>query len=200
MENPALKIFSDNRTAAKFWFLLFSLLCIGNLVQGAYIVKIMKKQDKIVVIGDDRTIHVAVAKNIDDAEEEKKFCTWLAVKSLFERNPAGFDNPDLMKQLFRKPALDQIEEFFRKDKELFEKKKLHQDCKLADSPIFLDIGRGIIIANVKVSLQITGSFGTNEIRHVKEVDVTFNLHKNPDIGNNGRLLYAVDKVEIKESK
>jgi len=199
MKNPALKVFSDNKTAAKFWFLLFIILIIGNLVQAAYLVTVMQRREQIVVIGDDKTVHIAVAKNYSEAEEEKKWSASMAARAIFDRNPAGFDNPDLLKQVFLKPAMAEIEDIFKKDKNLFETKKLHQKCEIAEYG-FLDMGNGVIMANLRVVLHIIGSFGTKEIRHTKEVEAIFQLCKNPDIGNNGRLLYAVNHIEIKESK
>jgi len=194
--NP-LKIFHNNKMSAWFWFVLFFVTVIAGLVQSIFIVKVLKEPEKIVVIADDKTMHVAVAKSYNNTEEEKRFCAYLAVKAYFDRNPSGFDNPELLNQIFLPKAKEQIQKTIEKELELFSNKKIHQKAEIL-SYRFITSDEKRIFANLTVLLHLVGNLGSKEIRHTKEVEVILDMWKNPDIGNNGRLMYAVAGIEIKE--
>lgn len=195
-----LKTFVDNRASAWFWFILFVITVLAGFAQSIFIVKALKEPEKIVVIGDDKTHHVAVARSYPQAEDEKRFCAYLAVKAYFDRNPAGFDNMDLLNQIFLPKAKKQIETSLKNELELFASKKIHQKSEVVTYRFVPADGERRILANVTVVLHLVGNLGSKEIRHTKEVEVILDMWKNPDIGNNGRLLYAVNGIEIKEKQ
>ncbi len=195
-----LKTFVDNRASAWFWFILFVVTVLAGFAQSFFIVRALREPEKIIVIADDKTHHVAVARSYAQAEDEKRFCAYLAVKAYFDRNPAGFDNMDLLNQIFLPKAKGQIEANLKTEMELFSSKKIHQKAEVVSYKFMAADGDKRIFANIEVALHLTGSLGSKEIRHTKEAEVILDMWKNPDIGNNGRLLYAINGIEVKEKK
>ena len=196
--NLALKLFNNNKAAAIFWFVLFMLTFCASLVQNAYIVHVLKKDEKVLVFDSAGVFHLAPAQTFDKARELKRHAAWLGVKSLFDRNPTGFDNPDLLKQLFLPDAMKQIEADFEGSRKMFADRKIHQKAEITKQG-FLE-KENYVLAQMDVVLHMTGDFGGREIAHTRKEQVTLHMFRNRNFGTNRYLPSAINKIERKEIK
>lgn len=78
------------------------------------------------------TYYVSPVVDIQQAKDLHAMQTKLACKALFERNPAGLDNPELFKQLFLREAAQTA---LNKTKSEFEAKSLHQKVEVGPPEI-----------------------------------------------------------------
>jgi len=81
----------------------------------------------------------------------------LATMAFLERNPKDFDNPDLLKLLFLKPALAKAQDERVKEMAEFRAKQLHQKAEIAR----IDISNGVLIC----SSADEGTIGNQGIYH-----------------------------------
>ena len=195
--NIALKVFANNKYAAKFWFTAFISVIILAGVERCFLIRAMKKENAYVYWDEAENFHILPAKSLREITSVRQFCADLATEALFDRNPNGFDKPKLLKQLFLQCAMDDVKEYFNRTQKTFSEKKIHQKAEILERA-WQKAGERSFYANYTVQLKLTGSLGTKQITHTKILHVTFHMFENPDMRNNGRLPYAVAKFELKE--
>lgn len=195
--NIALKIFANNKYAAKFWFCTFIAVIILAGVERYFLIGAMKKENTYVYWDEANNFHILPAKGLQEITSIRQFCADLATEALFDRNPNGFDKPRLLKQLFLKCSMDDVQQYFKKTQKTFDEKKIHQKAEILERA-WQKAGNKSFFANYTVQLKLTGKLGTKQITRTKILHVTFHMFENPDMRNNGRLPYAVAKFELKE--
>ena len=197
MLNTALKVFANNRFAAKFWFAAFVIMIFLSLAQGAYIVNSFLREREIVVVDDAGVFHVAAAQNYKKALKVKELCLIFAVRAFFNRNPDGFDTPELLKQMYLvQPAMRHVQRDFEASKKRFKRFSMHQKAEIL-SKRFYNKGQ-FLMARADLLLVINGKQGKRNVRENKKIDVVFMFARNKRMEENGRLPYAVYDYDIIE--
>lgn len=194
----ALKVFANNKFAAKFWFAAFVLTIILAGIERNFLIRTMKKEDTYVYWDEANNFHILPARSLEEITTIRQFCADLATEALFDRNPNGFDKPKLLKQLFLKCSMDEVQRYFDGTQKTFKEQKIHQKAEILERA-WQKAGEKSFFANYTVQLKLTGKLGAKQIIHTKIMHVTFHMFENPDMRNNGRLPYAVVKFEIKEA-
>ena len=97
--NP-VRVFVDKDRLAFFWFVV-AVLAIGcALFTPFLLVQKFKERERIVVIDPAHTYYVSSLLSFEEAKELHAQQTTLATTAFLERNPNGFDSPELLKRLF----------------------------------------------------------------------------------------------------
>jgi len=158
----------------------------------------MKRRD-VLVIDSLGTYYVSPVVDIQHAKELHAMQTKLACQALFERNPAGLDNPELFKQLFLSGAAQTAENEISRTKAEFEGKSLHQKVEVG-SPEILSTRDNAFYTAAEVQLIRVGSFRGEPITEVLHYQVRFKFLANPDLTRNGRFPTAVAAFQVEPVK
>src|SRR6266498_1946846 len=103
--NPT-RIFVEKDRLAWFWFGFAMLLLVGAAFDRYSLVQSFKTRERVVVIDPANTFYVSPLLKFQEAKELHIQQSTLAATAFLERNPKGFDNQDLLKQMFLKAAFE----------------------------------------------------------------------------------------------
>jgi len=194
-KSSLLAIFSRKRREALIWF----LIAVGAWVWSAWdrrnLIEQLTRQRDVVVIDSLGTYYVSPVVDIQHAKELHALQTKLACKALFERNPEGLDNPELLKQLFLREAADTAQTSINKTRPEFQAKSLHQKVEMG-TPEVISTRDDAFYTSVDVQLIRVGAYKNSPITEVLRYRVKFKFLRNPDLTRNGRFPTAVAAFQV----
>jgi hypothetical protein len=194
-----LSIFERQRRQALVWFLVAVSAWAFAIWDRQQLIEKFSRKREVVMIDSLGTYYVSPVVDIQQAKDLHALQTKLACKALFERNPAGLDNPELFKQLFLKEAAQVAQAAFNKSKAEFEAKSLHQKVEMGPAEI-LSTRDNAFYTSADVQLIRVGSYQGAPITEVLRYRVKFKFLVNPDLTRNGRFPTAVAAFQVEPTK
>jgi hypothetical protein len=185
-KSSLLAIFDRQRRQSLIWFLVA-------------VVEQLTRKREVVMIDSLGTYYVSPVVDIQEAKDLHAMQTKLACKALFERNPAGLDNPELFKQLFLREAAQTAQTSLNRTKAEFEAKGLHQKVEVG-TPEILSTRDNAFYTSADVQLIRVGSYQGAPITEVLRYRVKFKFLVNPDLTRNGRFPTAVAAFQVEPIK
>jgi len=117
--------------------------------------------------------------------------------AFLERNPREFDHPDLLKQVFLKPAFNKAQDQRTREAVEFRAKQLHQKAEIGRIDI-LATRENEVLATVSGQVIRSGIFQEKAFTEAFNFKLSLRLLRNPNMALNGRFPTAVGdfKYEI----
>lgn len=193
-----LSLFPNNTKAARFWFFLCCGLGLLALVQPFLIIEAMKNKERIIIMDESGTFHVAPLHKFEESAPMHDYLLTVATNALLARGPKGADNPPLQKQLFYQQGYDKIESFYLQEAGHFSNKSIHQKAEIKNIKV-LKTSDTTVLARVYGQLIRIGTFEERKFTDVKNFALQLTLYRNPRMGSNGRLPLIVTDWFIKIS-
>ncbi len=109
----------------------------------------------------------------------------LVTLAFLHRNPNGFDDPDLLRQMFLKPALQQAQEEQTREAVEFRAKQLHQKPEIARIDI-LAVRQDEVLTRVTGQIIRAGIFEDKTFSEGFNFKLSLRLLRNPNMLANGR--------------
>lgn len=194
-----LAIFDRQRRQSLIWFLIAVAAWVWAVWDRHQLVEQLTRKREVVMIDSLGTYYVSPVVDIQQAKDLHAMQTKLACKALFERNPAGLDNPDLFKQLFLREAAQNAQTALNRTKAEFEAKGLHQKVEVG-VPEVLSTRNNAFYTSADVQLIRVGSYQNAPITEVLRYRVKFKFLVNPDLTRNGRFPTAVAAFQVEPLK
>ena len=88
-----------------FWFFFTVAVLLLSAIDRYHIVSQFKQRERVVIIDPAGTYYLSPLLQFSEAKDLHVQQAELATMAFLERNPKDFDNPDLLKLMFLKPAL-----------------------------------------------------------------------------------------------
>lgn len=187
--NP-VRIFVDKDRMAWFWFLTAVLVTAAAAIDRFHLVETLCKRERVVILDPSGTYHISPVLDFQDAKNLHAEQATLATIAFLERNPKGFDHPELLKKLFLRDAQREAgAQRTREDKE-FVSKQIHQKVEIAKIDI-LQTRENQVLTQTSGQLIRSGVFNGKPFTEVLSFKLTLNLQRNPDMARNGRFPSAV---------
>ncbi len=187
--NP-VRVFVDKDRLAFFWFVV-ALLAVGCAIFSPFfLIQKFKERERIVVIDPAHTYYVSPLLSFEEAKDLHAQQTTLATTAFLERNPDGFDSPELLKRLFLKFAYDKAMSQQASEAAEFKAKQLHQKAEVAQISI-LQTRQDFVLTQVNGQLIRTGIFQEKAFSEAIPFKLAFKMRRNPDMTQNGRFPTAV---------
>lgn len=197
--SPLVAIFDRQRRHAVVWFVIAIAAWIWSAWDRRHLVEQLTRKREVVLIDSLGTYYVSPVVDIQEAKDLHAMQTKLACKALFERNPSGPDNPELLKQLFLREAAQTAQAAINKNKAEFEAKSLHQKVEVG-TPEILSTRDNAFYTSADVQLIRVGSYQSAPITEVLRYRVKFKFLVNPDLTRNGRFPTAVAAFQVEPAK
>ncbi len=194
-----LAIFDRQRRQSLIWFLVAVAAWVWAAWDRHNLVEQLTRKREVVMIDSLGTYYVSPVVDIQEAKDLHAMQTKLACKALFERNPAGLDNPELFKQLFLREAAQTAQASLNRTKAEFEAKGLHQKVEVG-VPEILSTRDNAFYTSADVQLIRVGSYQGAPITEVLRYRVKFKFLVNPDLTRNGRFPTAVAAFQVEPIK
>ncbi len=190
-----LRLFADHGWAARVWFLVAVLAVAWTVVQPFLIIQTYRTQERVVILDEAGTFHVSPLLNFEDANRLHISQALLASIALFQRNPNGFDYPDLLEKMFLPEALAKAKEFQSAELPEFKAKQVHQKVEIFRIDV-LQTRNDVVLVEVTGQLLRVGLFNGQSFTESPKFKARFTLARNPRLTQNGRYPMAVWQFDI----
>jgi hypothetical protein len=180
-----------------FWFFFTVAVLLLSAIDRYHIVSQFKQRERVVIIDPVGTYYLSPLLQFSEAKDLHIQQAELATMSFLERNPKDFDNPDLLKLMFLKPALAKAQDEKIKESVEFRAKQLHQKAEIGQIDI-LATRDNEVLAAVTGQIIRSGIFQDKAFTEAFPFTLRLRLIRNPNMALNGRFPTAVGdfKYEI----
>ena len=180
-----------------FWFFFTVTVLLLSAIDRYHLVSQFKQRDHVVIIDPAGTYYLSPLLQFSEAKELHIQQAELATMAFLERNPKDFDNPDLLKLLFLKPALGKAQDERIQESVEFRAKQLHQKAEIGRIDI-LATRDNEVLASVTGQIIRSGIFQDKAFTEAFPFTLRLRLIRNPNMALNGRFPTAVGdfKYEI----
>ena len=190
-----LRLFADHGWAARIWFVV-ALLAVGcAIIQPYLIISAYHAQERVVILDEAGTFHVSPLLNFEDANRLHISQALLACIALFQRNPNGFDYPELLEKMFLPDALAKAKEYQSNELPEFKAKQVHQKVEVFRIDV-LQTRNDVVLVEVAGQLLRVGVFNGQSFTESPKFKARFTLARNPRLTQNGRYPMAIWQFNI----
>ena len=185
------RLFVQKDKLVWFWFGFAMLVLAGAAVDRYFLVQSFKQRERVVVIDPASTFYVSPLLKFSEAKELHVEQSTLAATAFLERNPKGFDNPDLLKQIFLKQAQQKALAYQAAEAPEFKSKQLHQKVEVSGITV-LNTREDFVLTQVSGQLIRDGVFEDKPFTEAVPFKLSLKLQRNPNMVQNGRFPTAVN--------
>ena len=185
------RIFVEKDRLVWFWFGFAMLVLVGAAVDRYFLVQSFKQQERVIVIDPANTFYVSPLLKFEDAKALHVEQSTLATTAFLERNPKGFDNEDLLKQMFLKQAYLKASAYQYAEEPEFKSKQLHQKVEISGVNI-LNTRGDFVLTQVSGQLIRDGVFEDKPFTEAIPFKLSLRLQRNPNMVQKGRFPTAVN--------
>jgi hypothetical protein len=190
-----IRLFADHGWAARMWF----LVAIGSLaaafLEPYFIISAYRTRERVVIMDEAGTFHVSPLLDFEDATKLHASQTLLACIALFERNPNGFDYPDILEKMFLPDALDKAKRMVSAERPEFQAKQIHQKVEIFKIDILKTRNDRVLVEATGQLIRV-GIFNGLPFTETAPLKARFTLLRNPNLTSNGRFPLAVWQFDI----
>jgi hypothetical protein len=185
-----LELFADHALAARLWCLV-ALIAVGFCaVQPFLIIRAYRTKERVVVLDAAGTFHISPLLGFEDAAKLHEQHALLACLALFQRNPAGFDYPELLDKLFLPEAAKKAHDSATESAAEFAAKSLHQKPEILKLTV-LETREQSVLVQAEGQLIRTGIVNDQTFTEAPAFTVRLTFARNPNLAVNGRFPLAV---------
>ena len=105
--NWAARLFAEHAFAARIWFLVACGALGFCALQPYLIIKAYRTRERVVILDGAGTFSVSPLLGFEEAKDLHEAMALWATIALFQRNPKGWDYPDMLQKLFLIDAFNQ---------------------------------------------------------------------------------------------
>jgi hypothetical protein len=194
-----IRLFVQRDRLPWFWFFFTTAVLAVSALDRYHLVSQFKQRERVVIIDPAGTYYLSPLLQFQEAKDLHVQQATLATTAFLERNPKDFDNPDLLRLLFLKPALAKAQDERTREAVEFRAKQLHQKVEIARIDI-LATRDNEILASVSGQLIRSGIFQDKAFAEAFSFTLRLRLIRNPNMALNGRFPTAVGDFKYEINK
>jgi hypothetical protein len=196
--NPT-RIFVEKDRLVWFWFGFAMLVLVAAAVDRYYLVQSFKQRERVVIIDPASTFYVSPLLKFDEAKGLHVQQSTLAATAFLERNPKGFDDEELVKQMFLKNAFEKANRLRQAEEAEFKAKQLHQKSEISRVDV-LNTRENFVLTQVTGQIIRTGIFQEKTFTESIPFKLSLRLQRNPNMAQNGRFPTAVNDFKYETTR
>lgn len=182
-----------------FWFFFTVAVLLLSAIDRYRLVSQFKQRERVVILDPAGTYYLSPLLSFQEAKDLHVQQATLATMAFLQRNPKDFDNPDLVKLLFLKPALAKAQDQKTSESVEFRAKQLHQKVEIGRIDI-LGTRENEVLASVTGQVIRVGIFQDKPFTEAFAFTLRFRLIRNPNMAMNGRFPTAVGDFKYEIAK
>ena len=190
-----LRLFADHGWAARVWFLIAALAVAAAFIQPFFIISAYRTQERVVILDETGTYHISPLLNFEDATKLQTSQALLACLALLEKNPNGFDYPDLLEKMYLPQALNQAKAMQSQQADELKAKQIHQKVEVFRLDVLQTRSDQVLVEATGQLIRI-GLFNGEPFTEAEKFRAQFTLLRNPNLTANGRFPLAVWKFQF----
>jgi hypothetical protein len=185
-----VRILIDKDRLARFWFLAVIVVLVAAAIERIHLIRTLKERERVVIVDPAGTFFVSPVLQFQEAKQLHAEQSILATVAFLERNPKGFDHPDLLKQMFLKRAQEKAHAEWTSEESEFKAKELHQKAEIGKIDI-LQTRSDAVLTQVSGQLIRTGIFQERAFSEAVPFTLKLKMLRNPNMVENGRFPTAI---------
>jgi hypothetical protein len=182
--SPA-KLFADHAFAARAWLLVACVALIFCVVQPYLIISAYRTRERVVVLDGAGSFSVSPLLGFEEAKDLHEAMALWATLALFQRNPQGWDYPDMLQKLFLTDAYAKAVADREKSQPEFTVKTIHQKPEVFRIEI-LRTRDDRVLVKVEGQLVRTGVFENQTFTESPKFTLNLTFARNPNMLANKR--------------
>ena len=190
-----LDLFVNPAVAARLWFIVAAGAVALCALQPYLLLRAFRTRERVVVLDAGGTFHVSPLLNFEEAAKLHEQHALLACLALLQRNPTGFDQPELLEKLLLPEALQQARAESARTAEEFSRKNLHQKAEVLKLTV-LETREQVVLVQAEGQLIRTGTVAQQAFTESPAFTARFTFARNPNLAANGRFPLAVWRYEL----
>ncbi len=179
------RVFIDKDRLARFWFLIAAVVIVGAAVERIQFARTLKERGRVVIVDPAGTFFVSPLLQFQEARDLHAQQSTLATVAFLEREPKGFDHPELLKRMFLKEALAKAKLQWNREEPEFKAKQLHQKAEIARIE-FIETRADAVLTQVSGQLVRSGIFQERAFSEAVPFVLKLKMRRNPNMVENGR--------------
>jgi len=183
-------MFADHASAARLWCLVALTAVAFCVVQPFLVIRAYRERERVIVLDPSGTFHVGPLLGFEEAAKLHEQCALIACLALFQRNPAGFDYPELLDRMFLPEAAQKARAGAAASAQEFSAKGLHQKPEVLKLTV-LETRENLILVQAEGQLVRTGTASGQAFGEATPFTVRIKFARNPNLATNGRYPLAV---------
>lgn len=191
--SPA-RLFADHAFAARFWFLVACGALAFCVIQPYLIIKAYRARERVVVLDGAGSFSVSPLLGFEEAKDLHETMALWATLAYFQRNPKGWDYPDMLQKLFLADAYVKANADREKSQPEFDAKNIHQKPEVFKLEI-LRTREDRVLVKVEGQLVRAGVFENQSFAESPKFTLTLTFARNPDMVANKRYPLGVWSYE-----
>jgi hypothetical protein len=185
-----VRILIDKDRLARFWFLAVIVVLVAAAIERIHLIRTLKERERVVIVDPAGTFFVSPVLQFQEAKQLHAQQSTLATVAFLERNPKGFDHPDLLKQMFLKHAQEKAHAEWASEELEFKAKELHQKAEIGKIDI-LQTRSDAVLTQVSGQLIRSGIFQERAFSEAVPFILKLKMLRNPNMVENGRFPTAI---------
>src|SRR6202163_4199553 len=194
-----IRVFVDKDRLARFWFLAAVAVLVGAAVERIHLARVLKERERVVIVDPAGTFFVSPLLQFQEARDLHAEQSTVAAVAFLERNPKGFDHPDLLKQMFLKQAHEKALAEWSAEEPEFKAKELHQKAEIAKIDL-LDTRSDAVLTQVTGQLIRSGIFQERAFSEAVPFTLKLKMRRNPNMVENGRFPTAIQDFKYEPTR
>ncbi|MES2704991.1 MAG: hypothetical protein V4726_00150 [Verrucomicrobiota bacterium] len=177
--------FRDRRLLA----LLVVLLIITNALVPMALVWMLYREQIVVVADEQGNMVIGPGMDFPDASRLHSMAGLMATKSLLERNPTGFDTPEMVRNMFMRDAFKKAQIEITAAMPELGRREIHQKVEISSVDVTGVRQAGSVqVYYIKTTGQIirNGRLEGTAIQEADNFSIQYEMWRNPRLTRNGR--------------
>lgn len=191
--SPA-RLFADHALAARVWFLVACGALAFCVIQPYLIIRAYRARERVVVLDGAGSFSVSPLLGFEEAKDLHETMALWATLAYFQRNPKGWDYPDMLQKLFLADAYVKANADREKSQAEFDAKNIHQKPEVFKMEI-LRTREDRVLVKVEGQLVRAGVFENQSFAESPKFTLTLTFARNPDMVANKRYPLGVWSYE-----
>lgn len=191
--SPA-RYFTDHAFAARAWFLFACGAIAFSVIQPYLIIKAYRARERVVVLDGAGSFSISPLLGFEEAKELHESMALWAALAYFQRNPKGWDYPDMLQKLFLADAYAKANADREKSQAEFDAKQIHQKPEVFKLDI-LRTREDRVLVKVDGQLVRAGMFENQVFAESPKFTLTITFARNPNMLANKRYPLGVWSYE-----
>lgn len=192
-------IFVSKDRTAFLWFCVAMGAASVALLTPFWMLSQFRQRERVVIVDPAGTYYLSPLLDFREAKDFHVQQSTLAATTFLERQPTGLDHPELLKQIFLKPAQERVQKLLLAEAEEFKAKQLHQKAEIARIDI-LETRDDAVMTQITGQLIRTGIFEQRAFTESIPFRLGLRLRRNPDMSRNGRFPTAVSEFKYETTR
>ena len=192
--SPA-RLFADHAFAARLWFLVACGALVLCALQPYLIISAYRTRERVVVLDGAGSFSVSPLLGFEEAKDLHEATALWATLALLQRNPKGWDYPDMLQKLFLTGAFTKAGSEREKSSAEFEVKNIHQKPEVFKIEL-LRTREDRVLVKVEGQLIRTGVFENQTFTESPKFTLTLTFARNPDMVANKRYPLGVWSYDL----